>query len=90
MNRLFWNGLVPTLTEVIALLWPKKLHLISKNYHGKVFEGNAGRRLLKEANKLQDPDMYGKVGKKHWILLSLRSKRWTSETFKITGVSHMS
>lgn len=64
VNHLFWDGLVPMLTENIALLWPKKLHLISKNYQGRVFEGNACRRLLKEADKLHDPDICGKVGEK--------------------------
>lgn len=61
MNHLFWNGLVPLLTLVKALLWPEKWKLIAKNYHGDFFEGNACGQLLKEANKLEDPEIYKDV-----------------------------
>lgn len=61
-NHLFWNGLVGLVGKEKALLWPKKLNLISKNYHGDAFEGNACRTLLKEADKLLDPEIYEKVG----------------------------
>lgn len=62
VNHLFWRGLVPLLGKDTALLWPKKLKVISKNYHGDAFEGNACRKLLKEADKLYDEEIYGKVG----------------------------
>jgi len=62
VNHLFWKGLVPLLGKEKALIWPKKLKLISKNYHGDCFEGNACRKLLKEAHKLKDPEIYEKVG----------------------------
>ena len=61
-NHLFWKGLVPLLGEKVALLWPKKLNLVSKSYHGNCFEGNVCRKLLKHADKLNDPDIYRKVG----------------------------
>lgn len=62
VNRLFWEGLVPLLGEEKALLWPKKLHVIPKNYHGRVFEGNACRKMIKEVNQLNDKEIYGDVG----------------------------
>lgn len=34
LNHVFWNGLVPILGLGRALLWPKNLELIPKNYHG--------------------------------------------------------
>ena len=37
VNHLFWNGLVPLVGKEKSLLWPKKLNLISKNYHGEIF-----------------------------------------------------
>lgn len=61
VNHLFWNGLVPLLGRERALVWPKKLNLISKNYHGDIFEGNACRRLLKESDRLFDLDVLGNV-----------------------------
>lgn len=61
-NHLFWDGLVPLLGEEKALLWPQKLNLVVKNYHGRQFEGNACRELLKSADKLNDPEIYEKVG----------------------------
>lgn len=62
VNHLFWKGLVPLLGRDKALIWPKKLNLTSKSYHGEVFEGNACRKLVKEADKLMDPDIYINVG----------------------------
>lgn len=58
VNHLFWKGLVPLLGREKALLWPKKLKLIPKNYQGEIFEGNACRKLLKEADRLNDPEIY--------------------------------
>ena len=52
VNHLFWDGLVPLLGRARALKWPLSLNLISKNYHGDIFEGNACRKLLKNADSL--------------------------------------
>ena len=52
INHLFWNGLVKLLGREIAFLWPQKLNLVSKHYHGDAFGGNACRKLLKVADKL--------------------------------------
>lgn len=57
VNHVFWDGLVPLLGRDTALLWPQKLKLLQKGYHGEVFEGNACRKLLKEADKLKDPEI---------------------------------
>ncbi|KYN29412.1 ATP-binding cassette sub-family G member 1 [Trachymyrmex cornetzi] len=62
VNHLFWKSLVPLLGKDKALIWPTRLKLISKNYHGDCFEGNACRQLLKEAHKLKDPAIYEKMG----------------------------
>lgn len=62
VNHLFWKGLVSLVGKEKALLWPQKLNLVSKNYHGDAFEGNACRKLLKEADALEDPQIYEKVG----------------------------
>ncbi|CAH1104321.1 unnamed protein product [Psylliodes chrysocephalus] len=45
-----------------ALLWPKKLNIISKGYHGEVFEENACRILLKEAERLNDTEICQECG----------------------------
>lgn len=57
VNTMFWNGIVPLLGRENAFVWPKKLKLIARNYHGNIFEGNACRKLLKEADKLLDPEV---------------------------------
>ncbi|CAH0556707.1 unnamed protein product [Brassicogethes aeneus] len=62
VNHLFWDGLVPLLGRDRALLWPKKLSLIAKNYHGDIFEGNACRKLLKKSDILTDPEIIKNVG----------------------------
>lgn len=36
-NYLFWNGLICLLGLEIALIWPKKLNVVAKNYHGRTF-----------------------------------------------------
>lgn len=36
--------------------------MISENYHGDAFEGNACRKLLKEADRLTDPVFYRDAG----------------------------
>lgn len=63
VNHLFWNGLVPLIGRERALIWPKKLMVIPKNYQGEIFEGNACRKLLKEADKLLDFEVCGGVGR---------------------------
>ena len=64
VNHVFWKGLVPLLGREIALLWPKSLKLLPKNYHGEAFEGNACRELLKQSDVLlKDKKIYGAVGK---------------------------
>lgn len=62
VNHVFWDGLLPILGRERAILWPTKLKLIAKNFHGEAFEGNACRRLLKEADRLKDPEICGQVG----------------------------
>lgn len=57
VNHLFWDGLVKLVGKDKALLWPQKLNLVAKNYHGDMFEGNACRKLLKEADKLVDAEI---------------------------------
>lgn len=57
VNHIFYNGLVPLLGRENAFKWHQKLHLVSKQYQGKKFEGNACRRLFKEADKLNDKEI---------------------------------
>ncbi|KAJ3662502.1 hypothetical protein Zmor_006848 [Zophobas morio] len=56
VNHLFWNGLVPLVEREVALSWPQRLGLVTKSYQGEIFEGNACRRLLKEADRILDLD----------------------------------
>lgn len=58
VNHVFWDGIVPLVGREKALKWPKKVGVISKNYHGEIFEGNACRALLKTSDALQDPEIY--------------------------------
>lgn len=62
VNHIYWTGIVPLVGEERASLWPKKLHLVSKDYHGRIFEGNACRKMLKHADQLLDPEIYQDVG----------------------------
>ncbi|CAH1106006.1 unnamed protein product [Psylliodes chrysocephalus] len=62
VNHLFWIVLVPLLGKEKALLWPQKLKLVSKNYHGEAFEGNACRTLLKRADVLLEPEISEHLG----------------------------
>lgn len=59
-KNLFWIGIVPLLVR--ALIWPKKLKLVANIYHGNIFKGNACRLLLKESDKLLNPEVLGKCG----------------------------
>jgi hypothetical protein len=47
--------------HISALLWPRKLKLIPKNYHGHSFEGNAYRKLLNESDAILEADVRGNV-----------------------------
>ena len=62
VNHLIWKGIVPIIGEEKVLLWTKKFGFIPKEYHGKIFEGNACRRLLKEADALLDYEICKDVG----------------------------
>lgn len=62
VNHLFWNSLVPLLGREKAMLWPEKLNIVSKGYHGEIFEGNQCRKLLKNADKLLDHEIFGNIG----------------------------
>lgn len=64
VNHLFWDGIVKIdgIGKEKALLWPNKLGICHKSYQGEIFEGNHCRKLLKEADKLQDPEIYELVG----------------------------
>lgn len=59
---MFWDGLIPLVGREKALLWPRKLKLVPKSYQGEIFEGNACRALLKQADKLLDPEIYEECG----------------------------
>lgn len=62
VNHIFWKGLVPLLGKEKALTWPRHLKLISKNYHGDSFEGNACRKMLKESDFLFSEEVCGHIG----------------------------
>lgn len=57
VNDTFFKGVVPKVGREKALLWPRKLGKISSGYHGEVFEGNACRALLKNFDRLNDPEI---------------------------------
>lgn len=59
VNHLFWDGLVLLLGREKALLWPYSLKLVSKNYQGEIFEGNACKVLLEHSDKLLESKIYG-------------------------------
>ncbi len=61
VNYLFFKGLVPIVGRERALNWPLKLKVIPKSYHGDVFEGNACRKMLKNPDAINDPDVLGSV-----------------------------
>ena len=61
-NHTFWNGYVHVVGGLEnALRFPKALHVISKDYHGSVFEGNACKAMLKKADKMLDKEVLGGV-----------------------------
>ena len=57
-NHLFWKVLVVLVGREKALKCPEKLKLISKDYHGEIFEGKACRTLLEKVDDLCDPSVY--------------------------------
>ena len=60
-NHLFFKGLVPIVGRERALNWPLKLKAIPKSYHGDVFEGNACRKMLKNPDLINNPDVLGEI-----------------------------
>ena len=44
-----------------ALRFPQKLNVVSKGYHGKVFEGNACKTMIKQAHRMLDKGVLGDV-----------------------------
>ena len=52
VNHTFFNGLVKVIGLESAMLFPKLINAVAKDYHGTKFEGNACRKMLKEADKL--------------------------------------
>ena len=60
VNHTFFHGLVKTLgSEEKALKFPKALNLISKDYHGKCFEGNACRKMIQKSDKMMEKCVLG-------------------------------
>jgi len=57
VNYLFWVGIVPIIGRDQALTWPIKLNVISKDYHGNIFEGNACKTLLQNSDLLLSKDV---------------------------------
>ena len=64
VNHLFWdkNGIKDIVGEQKALIWPKKLNAIPVNYHGRVFEGNACKKMLENVDALLDVNIYVHLG----------------------------
>lgn len=62
VNHLFWDGLVPLVGREKALVWPKKLQVIPKIYHGEIFESNACRKMIKNSDALLNSEIYKDVG----------------------------
>ena len=54
----FWDGLVKEIGIDKPKLWPEKLNLIGKEYHGQIFYGNAWRKLLNNANEILELNAY--------------------------------
>lgn len=57
VNHFFLQGLLPLLGQDNASKWPKKLLLVTKNYQEELFEGDACRKLMKNAEKLKSKDI---------------------------------
>lgn len=76
VSHLFWNTLVSLVGREKALLCQKKLKAISKNCQGEIFQGNACRKLLKEADKLLDFEIYKDVGQLPLVPIIFLLKPW--------------
>ena len=63
VNHSFFKGIVPILGYNPATKWPTNLGIVSKDYHGEVFEGNACRKLLKTPEHLRDTEVLVEVDK---------------------------
>lgn len=62
---------MPLLSSERALVWPKIVCGISKNYHGDALEGNACTKLLKhrDKHKLLEHEICGQVGSLNYVCL---------------------
>ena len=57
LNHCYWDGYVKVMGGIKeALRFPQKLNVVSKDYHGKLFEGNACRTMIKQAHRMLDND----------------------------------
>ena len=56
VNHVFFDGLAKEIGIEKAMTWPEKHHLVSKGYHGRIFEGNACRCLLKNSESILELD----------------------------------
>ena len=61
VNHTFFNGLAKVIGLENAMLYPKHINAVAKDYHGTKFEGNASRKILKEANKLTSRSVLGSI-----------------------------
>ena len=59
VNHTFFNGLVKVIVLERALNFPKSLNLVAKDYYGSIFEGNACRSMLKQADKMMNREVLG-------------------------------
>ena len=61
VNHTFFNGLAKVIGLGNAMLFPMHINAVAKDYHGTKFEGNASRKILKEANKLTSRSVLGSI-----------------------------
>ena len=60
VNHTYFDGYEKVVgCEEKALRFPKSLNVIAKDYHGKVFEGNVCRAMLKNPERMMDKDVLG-------------------------------
>ena len=59
VNHTFFKGVVPTIGEDKAFLWPQKLGVAVAGYHGRTFEGGACRKMCKNSDRLLGQDVLG-------------------------------
>ena len=58
VNHTF-HGIVETIGEEKAFVWPQKLGVAAVGYHGRVFEGGACRKMCKNSDRLLDQQVLG-------------------------------